>query len=426
MIELALLGSHADGTQLVFTDPEGKRYLVDINDDLKAAIKRQSLSTEVLPPAGRRLAPREIQRLLRAGMEPEEIASAYEIELERISRYTRPIQAEKNAVIAKALERPISNDTGAPHLGELVVDRLATRGVDSTSLQWSAKREEGLPWELHLTFVQSARQLHAHWELSESGKLQRALDDEARWLTETTAPAPAPLSTLLPASPATVGQAESDAGVDALLDELTAARGRRQGIDTGEEQPPLRMDAARQRKDSNRPGFKPTSPLNFVRYSRGEKISDNTSPNPDPSSTHDVNAAPNSGEPLLGNVTTLPTPRVVDDISDAATDPATDLAPHGSPQAGAGSHAAPAPTPAPTGHPDSGPWEGADSDSEGPSATATQTISSQTAPLPGFEQLPTAAETTDNPEEGASRRAKRAKRRSVPAWDEIIFGSRSE
>lgn len=457
MIELALLGSHADGTQLVFTDPDGKRYLVDIDDDLKAAIRRQSLSAEVLPPPGRRLAPREIQRLLRAGMEPEEIASAYEIELERINRYTTPVQLEKNFVISRALEAPISSDSGAPRLGELVVDRLATRGVDAASLSWSARREDGLPWELHLNFAQAARQLHAHWEISESGKLQRALDDEARWLTETTSPATPPVSTLVTSAPATVGQAQSDESVEALLDELSAARGRRQGLDSEDDQPPLRMDAARQRSESGKPEFKPTSPLRFVRYSRGDKSAasltsgaENTGGN---SATADSGVTATPGDSAAGTRgsaspaadSAVGSSANPDEAGRRAGPAAAESADSSSPYAGFPSGNVADPSNAanqanvrqnaltaeddtndtaaagadtastfPSGEAEgTGPWEGADSGD------------TDAGVLPGLGDLPE-DRSAKAAGESVGRRSKRAKRRSVPAWDEIIFGSRSD
>lgn len=440
MIELALLGLHADGTQLVFTDPDGKRYLVDIDDDLKAAIRRQSLTTEVLPTPGRRLAPREIQRLLRAGMEPQEIASAYEIEIERINRYTSPVQLEKNFIISRALEAPISNDSGAPRLGELVVDRLATRGVDTSSLSWSAQREDGLPWQLHLTFAQAARQLHAHWEISEAGKLQRALDDEARWLTETTAPALPAVSTLTTSAPTAVGQAQSDESVEALLDELTAARGRRQGLDSQGDQPPLRMDAARQRGQGSKPQFKPSSPLNFVRYSRGDKGA--TSPTggegeSDAKGTSMGGPAGGEGKPTPQGAAPSEQESINPDATTANghVDPGNPMPTTGDSNVpGSGSKEYPlAQSGASSGR--QSPADGARTARAFPSGENSTTEAAQTADsdeaalglLPGLADFSPAAESSDTETAKTTQsRSKRAKRRSVPAWDEIIFGSRSD
>ena len=126
--------------QLVFTDKDGERYLIVVDD----ALKRRSAgaeSSESMPKQGSQLRPREIQQLLRAGMAPAEIASTYDVELERISRVEAPIIAERNFVINRALTSAVGTEPDSPQLGDLVIDRLATRGVEAQSLSWSALRE---------------------------------------------------------------------------------------------------------------------------------------------------------------------------------------------------------------------------------------------------------------------------------------------
>jgi len=73
-----------------------------------------------------------------------------------------------------------------------VVDRLATRGVDPSSLEWDALREGRDPWLIMVTFVQSAEEKQARWSLDLTARAVHALDDEARWLTEAGAGAKRP------------------------------------------------------------------------------------------------------------------------------------------------------------------------------------------------------------------------------------------
>lgn len=237
MIELELLGAHTDGSQLVFTDPDGQRFIVPIDDALRAAVRREGIRLETMPAQGAQLSPREIQQLLRAGMEPAEIASTYDVDLARVNRFHSPVRAEKNYIISQALAAPVGADSSSPTLGDLVVDRLATRGVDAQTLSWGASRQDEDPWEIHLTFVQSARQHHASWQVDNSGKIARALDDEARWLTETTTPsAPASSVTPFPTAETDPPREKPVTGedVERILDELSAARGRRQALDEGD------------------------------------------------------------------------------------------------------------------------------------------------------------------------------------------------
>ncbi|MDO5060154.1 MAG: septation protein SepH [Actinomycetaceae bacterium] len=232
MIELELLGSHGDGSQLVFTDASGERYLVTIDDALRAAIRREEIQIEV-PTGKTELSPKEIQELLRAGMTPPEIASAFEMEIARINRFVPPILSERAFMVSSALATNVGAELDAPKLEDVVIDRLATRGVDPTSLVWSATRKRNHPWQLHLTFVQAARTLSASWEIESSGRLQRALDEQARWLTETLTPASEPVvavpEDLSQASYPAPGEPENAAEVEKLLDDLVAARGKRSG-----------------------------------------------------------------------------------------------------------------------------------------------------------------------------------------------------
>ncbi|WP_072341260.1 septation protein SepH [Actinomyces urinae] len=229
MIELELLGPHGDGSQLVFTDKDGERYMIVVDDALKAAIRRGELKLESFPKSGSVLRPREIQQLLRAGMPAAEIAANYDIDIDRINRFLAPVVTERNYIVSSALAAPVGGEAGAPQLGDLVIDRLATRGVDAHSLSWTALREGDRPWELHLTFVQAATERRASWQVSNRGTLICALDEEARWLTETTTPA-ATNVTSLPGGEAptnTPGEAASPDDVERILGDLASKRGRR-------------------------------------------------------------------------------------------------------------------------------------------------------------------------------------------------------
>lgn len=237
MIELELLGAHADGSQLVFTDPDGQRFIVTIDDALRAAVRREGIRLETMPAQGAQLSPREIQQLLRAGLDPAEISSTYDVDPARVNRFHSPVRAEKNYVISQALNSPVGADGDTPPLGDLVVDRLATRGVDAQTLSWTASRQDDDPWEIHLSFVQAARQCHASWQVHSDGKIIRALDDESRWLTETTTPAGAPGSVAelpTPQKDEPVGPPVTGEDVERMLDELSDARGRRQAIEDEE------------------------------------------------------------------------------------------------------------------------------------------------------------------------------------------------
>ncbi|SPT52439.1 Protein of uncharacterised function (DUF3071) [Actinomyces bovis] len=185
MIDLELLG--ANGDAIVMTDPEGQRYKLIIDDALRAAVRRDrpaALDSPSTAETGKALTPREIQTLLRSGATAEEVAATTGLSIEHVHRFEGPVLAERNWAVEQARGCRIGWEKDSPVLGELVVDRLATRGVTPELLEWDAVRDGRAPWEVLLTFVQGAEEKQARWVLDLSSRAVTALDDEARWLTE--------------------------------------------------------------------------------------------------------------------------------------------------------------------------------------------------------------------------------------------------
>ena len=235
MIELELLGTSSDGESLVLTDAQGERYSVLISDELRGATRRDRPKMDIAPSRPT-LAPRDIQALLRAGATPEEIATKHGMDVAAVERFEAPVQAEKDYALSRA--RAVRIGEGGPTMGDLVLDRLAARGVEPSSLDWSATREAGEPWQIIVTFVQGAAEHAAHWYLSNSGTLE-AIDQEAQWLTEqvSSSPASSIFSPMARPAPAPDPDEEVLRTREALVDQLNAARGKRQKVevDLGDE-----------------------------------------------------------------------------------------------------------------------------------------------------------------------------------------------
>lgn len=248
MIELEYLGRSGDARSVILTDAEGQRYSVVVTDELRTAVRRDPLLNEspnTVDPTPRVLRPSHIQAMLREGLSASEIAASQGVPLESITRYESPVLAEKAWAINRAQQTPVTPEAGAPNLEDLVINRLAARGVDHHSLVWDALRRPGEDWEVSLTFIQSAVEKTATWKLLRGGTQVAALDQEANWLTETASPlAPvsaffSPVSSPGSASASSVFDVmESDSGTDQdirlaqeeLVDQANSQRGRRQPI----------------------------------------------------------------------------------------------------------------------------------------------------------------------------------------------------
>lgn len=376
MIELDLLGIGADSQTLVFTDSDGERYSVQITDELRGCVRRDRPSLEVVPSLGQQtLRPRDIQSLLRAGADPQEIARNHGVEVAQVLKWSGPVEAEKEFALSRALEAPIGDEEGAPRMGDLVVDRLAARGVSSSSLIWSARREGSSPWQVCLTFIQGASEHAAHWALTSSGDVE-ALDQEARWLTETIAQTPSsaifsPIPTAHPRGADDVDSAALNADLrarEALVDQLNAARGKRQEIDIeSEDVTPVELPA---------PYPPPPHPVVLTDHEGSEQ----------------------SSESISARIYSLAQARTKDAYA------------HSQPPVSDASSLL------------------AEEESAKESSPSTQTSQTSEEPdehgedlLPGLEEL---AQPSDGAHHDGAR--KKSRRRSVPSWDEIVFGSKDE
>lgn len=187
---MELLGTHPDGNQLILNDSEGSRYILAITEDLREAVKTPPVlpNPELKNMESPQASPKNIQMLIRQGKTAEEVAQHFNLDLKRVERYEGPILAEREYAAEKAQNCLIGNESDSPKLGDLVIDRLAARGVNPLSLKWDAIRHGKGPWEVILTFVQGATEQEAHWRLDNGGTSVFAIDEEAAWLSESKAP----------------------------------------------------------------------------------------------------------------------------------------------------------------------------------------------------------------------------------------------
>lgn len=190
MVELKLTGLHPDGERLTLTDPSGTQYTLAVTDELRAAVRRDRPLMEQIRAAQQPVRPREIQAMLRAGSTTDEVAEVSGLPLDHVERFEGPVRAEQAWVIQQAHGLPVGRHPDSPSLGDLVVDRLATRGIPPTSLVWSSTRAGSSPWVLSVTFPVGSRTTEARWEVDLAARTLHALDDESRWLSETDSASP--------------------------------------------------------------------------------------------------------------------------------------------------------------------------------------------------------------------------------------------
>ncbi|MDR1150866.1 MAG: DUF3071 domain-containing protein, partial [Bifidobacteriaceae bacterium] len=257
-------GTASNSIRLVAED--GTQYLVEVTDELRGAVRRLgALAQKLAQELDSDLRPRDIQALIRSGIGPEELAQAAGIDPEVVWRYAGPVVDERAWIADQAQEVPVSHDHDAPLLGELALDRLATRGVSPDSMTWDALRDHGR-WIVALAYSSGDGDAEARWAVDLTHRTLEALDEEAAWISETLMP-DGPIRfdahRTLAAIDGGASEAEptGEGGVSgqtsdlspslALLDDLMSSRGLRQPVDVPADGPGMEAPSPLVRGDDD-------------------------------------------------------------------------------------------------------------------------------------------------------------------------------
>lgn len=190
MTGLTLIGLGDSGDHLVVETADGTRLSLPITEELRRTVRRgipvdSPAAAGASATAASSLTPREIQQRLRAGLTPAELAELSGEPLEAIDKFAMPVLAEREYVVDQARSTRIGRDSSAPILDDLVLDRIAARGADPDSVSWDAWRAPDEPWRVAVDFRVSGRTSRAVWTYDHNARSLTADDEEARWLTET-------------------------------------------------------------------------------------------------------------------------------------------------------------------------------------------------------------------------------------------------
>ncbi|QIM16569.1 DUF3071 domain-containing protein [Leucobacter insecticola] len=101
-----------------------------------------------------RVKPREIQALIRAGKSRAEVAELTELDEADIERYEEPVLAERRYILELAQDVPVRTEASGDadqRFGTVISERLI--GLGSEASEWSSWRDEESGWMISLDFV---------------------------------------------------------------------------------------------------------------------------------------------------------------------------------------------------------------------------------------------------------------------------------
>ncbi|WP_166864689.1 septation protein SepH [Salinibacterium sp. ZJ70] len=182
MQELKVIG--VENGSLLVASGDGERYRVEVDEALLSRLRAS------MPEPGplRRLAPREIQAQIRAGLTADDVARVTGASVEYVRRFEGPVIAEREYVVESALNVPVHMAVETDPLasgatfGSVIRERLAESGAQDE--RWSSWKEQGGGWIVKLTFSTNGIDHDARWGFEPKKQSLSPLNQEAVTLSQ--------------------------------------------------------------------------------------------------------------------------------------------------------------------------------------------------------------------------------------------------
>jgi Protein of unknown function (DUF3071) len=183
MRQLRLVGLAEEGDSLLLESPTGESYRLPLDERVRAACRGDLTRLgQIEIESDNPLRPREIQARVRAGESAEQVAASAGMALDRVLRFAYPVLQERSRVVAQARTAPV-RPAAAEQLGDLVEERLVGRGTDAATLEWDAWRRDDGRWAVRLSWRHGDSAHAAHWSLDLGRRALQSEDPAAEQLS---------------------------------------------------------------------------------------------------------------------------------------------------------------------------------------------------------------------------------------------------
>ena len=223
----------AEGGDLVLMTGDGRRFTLAVDDELRAAVRRERLRE---PVGETRPGPREVQARVRGGETAEEIADQTGVDVDYVRRFEGAILAERQHVARLARGSTMDRGAAGPvSLEEATLEVLAAEGVTAVDVSWDSRKLEGSRWEVRADWRTGRAQPSARWRFDLSTRVLEPVGAEAERISgrdrqqrrlsavrDSVFDVEQAVTTAVPTSPA-----RAVGGTVELLDALARQRGRR-------------------------------------------------------------------------------------------------------------------------------------------------------------------------------------------------------
>jgi hypothetical protein len=203
MTELRLTGKSEDGNHLALVDNEGAEFSLRISDTLRATVNQPRLTSVPTVDSVETMSVKEIQRRLRAGESFDQVAREGRITVEKVERFSGPIMQEREYILDRARELVMRKDIHRVEMtfADVVIAKLAPRGVDTDEISWNTWRLLDGTWHIELSYPNRDGNGVATWNFDLSRRALDASDANGAWLIDEDAPSPRLTSGIIHSEP---------------------------------------------------------------------------------------------------------------------------------------------------------------------------------------------------------------------------------
>jgi hypothetical protein len=183
MQDLRVIGVES-GALLVATDG-GSEYRLPVTHSLHTHLRAAAPDGS---PAERKAPPREIQAHIRAGLTSEQVSAATGADLAYIRRFEGPVLAERSFVLETALSVPVTvadateSDSGSSTFGGVIDARLES--AEASEREWSSYKDVEQGWVVHVSYVTREVARDATWRFDPKKLLLAPSGGDAHTLSQ--------------------------------------------------------------------------------------------------------------------------------------------------------------------------------------------------------------------------------------------------
>jgi hypothetical protein len=168
---------------LLATAEDGTRYRIPIDEETQSLLRRRS-------PVGhgeRRVAPREVQAHIRAGMSAQDVAELTGASIDYIEKFEGPVLAERQFIVSAALSVPVNTASDADPLngatfGTVMAERLIEIGADDST--WASWKDAETGWIVKLEFTADDIGHDARWQFDPKRATLAPINGDATRLSQ--------------------------------------------------------------------------------------------------------------------------------------------------------------------------------------------------------------------------------------------------